>query len=223
MQIALLHTAALHETTFDRIFTDLDPSVTLHHVTRPDLLDRARIHGVDAVRAETRALLDDLSHADAVLCTCSTLGPLADEAAQSAPHILRIDRPLMERACATGPRPLVAFCLDSTRAATFDLLADCARAANAACTPIPVLCDDAWAHFETGDLAAYAQAITRAITTTAETGTRPDCIVLAQASMGVATPLLGPLGLPVYTSPPLAAARCLSIAGGTARGAITAH
>jgi len=37
---------------------------------------------LDAVQADVEALLKSLSDADAALCTCSTLGPLADNAAR---------------------------------------------------------------------------------------------------------------------------------------------
>lgn len=208
MRIALLHTADVHIATFDQIFADLAPATQLDHHVHAALLDQARRDGVSAVRDETLRILTDLSSADAVLCTCSTLGPLADEAAITRPHIIRIDRPLMEQACKTGSDVLVAICLESTKDATLDLLTE---VAGHPITATPVMCADAWSHFEVGDHVAYAQSIARAVTERLTTQSA-DCVVLAQASMRVAEPALSDIGIPVYSSPALAAARCIEVA-----------
>ena len=153
-----------------------------------------------------------LACADAVLCTCSTLGPLVDEIAQSFPNIVRIDRPLMEKASGDGNRILVAICLDSTRDATLALLAACAAKAGRKIDAVLVVCTDAWAFFEAGDMDAYAQSI--AATIKAEIAKHPDIdgIVLAQASMRVAEAALEDMGIPVRSAPVIAAQRCIAVA-----------
>lgn len=212
MRIAFLHTADVHVATFDQIFDDLGVPVHLDHRVNANLLAKARRDGTEAVRPEVQSLLAELSNADAVLCTCSTLGPLADEAAISAPNIIRIDRPLMEQACAEGSKVVVALCLESTRQATLDLLQDCAAQSGREIDPVVVLCRDAWAFFEAGDNAAYAAAITDAITATLAVEPDVHSIVLAQASMRVAESGLADIGIPVHSSPVLAARRCLDVA-----------
>ena len=204
MRIAFLHTADVHVATFDAL---LPAHVTATHRVRPDLLDRARADGLASVAEETLAELDALAGADAVICTCSTLGPLADQAGARAPHIFRIDRPMMETACGHGPRIAVALCLDSTRDATLALLRDCAAGPI---NPQVILCRDAWARFEAGDQAGYANAIARTIR--AEMAADTGCIVLAQASMAGAADLLADCGIPVLTSPDLAVRRALALA-----------
>jgi len=215
MRIAFLHTADVHVEMFNQIFADLGSDVQLVHHVNADLLERARNEGTEAVRSEVLQILANLKDADAVLCTCSTLGPIADEAAQAIPHVIRIDRPLMEQACAAGSKTLVALCLESTREATLSLLHDCASRANLPIAPTVVICSDAWAHFETGDQAAYAAAIATAIR--AKLLEQPDIesVILAQASMRVAEPELEGLSVPVYSSPILAAQRCLEVAQST--------
>ena len=212
VRIALLHTADVHVATFDQIFADLGIDVVLDHHVHPDLLDRARRGGLDSVRSEVQTTLMTLACADAVLCTCSTLGPLVDEVALSFPHILRIDRPLMEKASGDGNRILVAICLESTRDATFALLTACAAKTGRKIDAALVVCTDAWAFFEAGDMDAYAQSI--AATIKAEVAKHPniDGIVLAQASMRVAETALEDMGIPVRSAPVIAAQRCIAVA-----------
>ena len=97
MRISFLHTADVHVATFDQIFKDLGSVAQLDHHVDASLLEKARKDGIDAVRADVETLLKSLSDADAVLCTCSTLGPLADNAARLSKNVIRIDRPLMEQ------------------------------------------------------------------------------------------------------------------------------
>lgn len=218
MRIALLHTAEVHAETFTKIFAALDPLAALTHEIAPALLATAQAEGIAAVRAPTLAALSALSaRADATLCTCSTLGPLVDEAAQSTPRLLRIDRPLMRRALADGPRVLLAYCLESTLAPSLALLTECAAAMGLAAAPIVAPCAGAWAHFEAGDQAAYAAAIAAAVEASVAQQGGPsavDSVVLAQASMRVAEPRLSALGPPIRSAPVLAAEAALTLASG---------
>jgi hypothetical protein len=207
MRISFLHTAQVHVDTFNAIFKTLDASVELHHHVAPELLANARAHGVDAVRAETIDILNDLTTANAVICTCSTLGPIADTMKQ--PHILRIDRPVMEFACSKGQSIMVAICLESTRASTLALLQDCA---TQPVSPDVVMCDAAWPYFESGQIEKFAAEIDKTIRARLEHHNQIDCIVLAQASMHVAEPLLQDVYIPVVSSPKMAAMRALDIA-----------
>ncbi|WP_439154242.1 hypothetical protein [Yoonia sp.] len=205
MHISFLHTADVHVATFDALMAALAPRATVTHQVDPSLLDRARAHGLASVRNDTRAILHALAAADAVVCTCSTLGPLVDEL--DLPHVLRIDRPMMEQASAFGSVPLVAICLESTRKATSDLVADCG-----ATRARLLLCDDAWGHFENGDLTRYAAAIATAIRFDIARNGPVDCIVLAQASMAAATDRLTDLGVPVLSAALPAARRAIASA-----------
>jgi len=212
MRIALLHTAQVHVATFDNIFKCISADVQLEHHVAARLLERARNDGIDAVRSDVMSVLNALSDADAVLCTCSTLGPLVDEAAKRAKNIIRIDRPLMEQACADGEKVLVAMCLDSTRDATLDLLHECADNAGRKLTHIVAICDDAWGFFEAGDMEAYANSIAAKIRSMIAVHPDVQSIVLAQASMRVAEANLADTGIPVRSSPVIAAQRCLKVA-----------
>lgn len=203
MHIALLHTAEVHVARFDTLLSDLGYEGDVTHRVAAPLLDRARVEGLEAVGPDLRDALRDLAFADAVLCTCSTLGPLAD----AVPGVLRIDRPAISAALDHGPRPLVAICLESTRAPTLSLLEDCARAQDLEVTPQVVMCDTAWPFFEAGAMAQFARQIAADITEACETEPKPTAVLLAQASMDVAAPLLADLPIPVLTTPGLAAQR----------------
>jgi hypothetical protein len=212
MRIAFLHTADVHVRTFDQIFSGLRPDAQLVHHVDADLLEKARNEGIDVVRGKVLQSLADLSDADAVLCTCSTLGPIVDEAAQTDPTVVRIDRPLMEQACVAGAKTLVVVGLESTRDATLGLLQDCASQANRAITPTVVVCSEAWTHFEAGDQDAYAAAIASTIREKLLSQPDLDSVILAQASMYAAEPKLEQISIPVLSSPTLAAQRCVEVA-----------
>jgi hypothetical protein len=68
----------------------------------------------------------------------------------------------------------------------------------------------AWTHFEAGDMTRYANVIADAVRPVVEAG-KPDCVVLAQASMAPAEPLLKELGLPVLSSPRLGVLKALKL------------
>jgi hypothetical protein len=150
---------------------------------------------------------------DAVLCSCSTLGPIAELAHADANNIIRIDTPLMETVAAQSGTTLVAFCLESTRAPTLALLA--ATYARLGKPPRfePVLCAGAWPYFERGDTDGFAQAIATNVRRAAADIPDLGCIVLAQASMAVAVPALADMAVPVYASPRLAVTATLKVAG----------
>ena len=212
MKLSFLHTGDIHVATFEALAAELGFDGVVSHRVEQHLLDRARVDGLETVRDETLSVLEELSEADAVLCTCSTLGPLTDEAAARASNVIRIDRPALTEACRHGGRPAVAICLDSTRAPTLALLAECAAAEGVAVAPRIIMCADAWPHFEAGDLDAFAERI--AETVRAEVGDA-DCVVLAQASMRAAEAALGDLDVPVIATPRLAVEKAIAAARGT--------
>ena len=212
MDISLLHTGQIHAANFERIFHSIDPSITVSHTVRQDLLDRAREHGTDSIREDTLQALDKLTRADAVLCTCSTLGPWTDLASETHAHIIRVDRPLMEAACEDGSDILVVICLASTRTPTLELLQSVADQKGVDINPAVLLCDQAWSHFEAGDTDAYAEEIAQRIRATLATRKNTDSIILAQASMQPAQTLLTDLDVPVRSSPELAVRQAIATA-----------
>lgn len=77
--------------------------------------------------------------ADAVLVTCSSIGPAVDATRPLCPvPLFRIDEAMADRAVATGPRIGVLATLNSTLAPTRDLIA---RRAEEAGQPVEILDD----------------------------------------------------------------------------------
>jgi len=211
MRLSFLHTGDIHVATFEALAQELGFDGVVSHRVEQHLLDQARVDGLDSVRDETMAVLEELSAADAVLCTCSTIGPLTDEFAARSRNVIRIDRPALTAACQHGGRPAIAICLESTRGPTLALLEECAAAEGVKVEPTVIMCADAWPFFEAGDLDAFAATI--AATVRREVGDA-DCVVLAQASMRVAEAHLSDLGAPVITTPRLAVERAIGVARG---------
>ncbi|CAL9620628.1 aspartate/glutamate racemase family protein [Streptomyces sp. enrichment culture] len=217
--LALLHTSPVHVPVFDALRDETRPGLRLRHLVDEDLLARARAHGPEAVAADVRALVERAvaDGARAVLCTCSTIGGVAEAAAAPAGvPVLRVDRPMAAAAVAAGRRVVVLAALASTLKPTADLIDEEARRAGRVVTVRTRLVDGAWAHFEVGDTERYVRLVAAA----ADAVTDADAIVLAQASMAPAQALTT-TGVPVLSSPRpgLAAAACAAGAAGAANRA----
>jgi hypothetical protein len=213
-RILCLHTADVHVATFGKLYAEMAPGVEVSHAVRADWLADARRDGLtEKLFSDVRQFLAAAARShDAVLCSCSTLGPIAEAESVASPNIIRIDTPLMEAAAARDGPTLVAFCLESTRAPTLALL----TATNVRLGKEPrftaLLCADAWPFFERGDLEGFAGAIAAAVRRAAAGVADLGCIVLAQASMAVAEPRLSNMSVPVYASPRLAVSATLQAA-----------
>ncbi|MDP4031447.1 MAG: hypothetical protein Q8P60_01095 [Pseudorhodobacter sp.] len=211
MKIAFLHTAEAHITTFDALLARRAPDVRVTHRVEAGLLRRAMAEGLAAVQEQTLAVLTGLCSSDAVVCTCSTLGPVADDLARNHRHVFRVDRPMLQRAVALGSELLIAICLESTRGPCLELLADCSRIAGRSARPTVVLCDQAWPYFAAGDQEQFHKVIAAKIRAKVAATKGFDAVVLAQASMMGTAPLLADLGMPILSSPELAVEHALEL------------
>ncbi|MGW4786896.1 aspartate/glutamate racemase family protein [Streptomyces sp. NPDC004230] len=193
--LALLHTSPAHVPVFDALRDRFHPGLELRHLVAEELLERARVHGPDAVADAVRHLLDAAvaAGARAVLCTCSTIGAVAERTEVDVP-VLRVDRPMAAAAVETGPRIVVIATVESTLAPTIALIRE--EAAGGDAEVRTVLVEGAWELFEAGDTDGYV----RAVAGSADTVTGADAIVLAQASMAPAQYLTS-TGIPVLASP----------------------
>ena len=205
--LAFLHSAEAHIESFDRLIERADLPVRTVHEVRAAWLDRAREDGIGVdLLTEVRTLLAELAErADLVVCTCSTLGPIAESLGDAS--VLRVDAPMMERAVAVGGEVLLVLCLESTIHASSQLLRRSFEAAGRPPNMRLLMVPEAWAAFEAGNSAAFTAAIVRwvGVALAAEPGI--DCVVLGQASMHVARPALLGSGVPVLTSPDCMLAR----------------
>ncbi|MGX1273672.1 aspartate/glutamate racemase family protein [Streptomyces phaeoluteigriseus] len=201
--LALLHTSPVHVPVFDALRDRAHPGLALRHFVDGDLLARARAQGPDAVADDVRAVLARAvaEGARAVLCTCSTLGAVAESVSRSAAAgvpVLRVDRPMAAAAVAAGARVVVLAALESTLGPTAELVAEEAARAGRPVAVRTLLVDGAWDLFEAGDTEGYVRLV--AATADGITGADADAIVLAQASMAPAQDLTT-TPVPVLSSP----------------------
>jgi hypothetical protein len=200
--IAFLHTSPVHVATFDALLKDVAPQCTATHLVRADLLASAQRDGVDdaaLIAAVRSALHSAASDARAVVCTCSTIGGLA-EATQASVPITRIDRAMADEAVQRCTPVLMVAALQSTLEPTSQLLRASAERLGLPIEMRSLWVEDAWPHFEAGRREAYLRSIAAAVRRTAAPG---ETVVLAQASMAEAGDLLADAGFVVLSSPRL--------------------
>jgi len=203
--LAFLHTAKPNVAVFTDLAARLDPSVPTRHELIEDVLAGAVGSGnvTDAMRSQTEATVLRLiaEGAPVVMCTCSTIGGVAEATRVPAgARVMRIDRPMAEAAVASGRRILVAATLPSTLGPTRALLQHVADSQGRTIEMVDVLCEQAWPHFARGDRDAYAGEIAHAIQAVASD---TDIVVLAQASMAPAAERLKMAGIEALASPEL--------------------
>ena len=199
--LALLHTSPLHVPVFDALRDEDHQGLELAHFVHEDLLTRAQAGGPDAVAGDVRAVLEQAvaEGAVAVLCTCSSIGGVAEAAAEEVGvPVLRVDRPMAAAAVAIGPRVVVVATSQSTFGPTVALVEEEARRAGLRADVRRLFVDGAWALFQAGDTQGYVRSVADALD--AVPGDSTDAIILAQASMTPAR-LLTTTVVPVLSSP----------------------
>lgn len=201
--LALLHTSPAHIPVFDALRDEDQQGLELRHFVDEELLARARREGPEAVAGAVRDVLDAAvaEGARAVLCTCSTIGAVAETVgARVGVPVLRGDRPMAAAAVAAGPRIVVAATLESTLGPTVALVEEEGRRRiGHALEPLDtrtLLVEGAWARFEAGDTEGCARLVADAV----DAVTGADVIVLAQGSMAPAQHLTT-TAIPVLSSP----------------------
>ncbi|MBT2416444.1 arylsulfatase [Streptomyces sp. ISL-22] len=197
--LALLHTSPLHVPVFDALRDEDHQGLELRHFVDEELLARARRESSEAVADDVRAALRKAvaEGARAVLCTCSTIGGVAEGAgAEAGVPVLRVDRPMAAAAVAAGSRVVVLATVESTFGPTVALIEEEARRAG---RPVEVrtrLVEGAWERFDAGDIEGCARLVA-----SAADGVRDaDAIVLAQVSIAPAQQLTT-TPVPVLSSP----------------------
>jgi len=208
--LALLHTSPVHVLVFDALRDEDHQGLELAHLIHENLLTRARAEGPEAVAGEVRAVLDQAvaDGAVAVLCTCSSIGGVAEAFAEEVGvPVLRVDRPMAAAAVAIGPRVVVVATSESTFGPTVALVEEEARRAGLPADVRTLLVDRAWALFQAGDTEGYVRTVADAVDSIP--GDSTDAIVLAQASMSPAQ-LRTTTALPVLSSPRLGLAAAVT-------------
>jgi hypothetical protein len=216
--IAFLHTAEAHEPTFAGLMSSLAPDLPACHIVDDSLLADAMAAG--AVTGDIRQRIGSRlrqaagEDVDLVICTCSTIGGVAETLGGSlGVPVMRIDRAMAERAVELGPRITIAACLESTVAPTTDLLEQVAGETDRRVEVTTLVIAGAWDKFVAGDPDGYHAAIADGLGATAGTA---DVVVLAQASMAPAAERCRGLGTVILSSPELGVRRAVAMVAGGA-------
>lgn len=210
--LGFFHSGAMHVPVFEAMVRELAGEIPMRHAVRADLLERAQLKGVTlAVQEEVVAEILGLVETGAavVVCTCSTLAPGAELAAnRTHVPVLRIDRPMVERALDCGRRILIVAALASTLAPTRELVERVAAERRVVPLIRELVAEGAWPLFEAGNREDYARTIAAAVRPRAG---ETDVVILAQASMAPAAALLADLTIPVLASPRLGLEQALAL------------
>jgi hypothetical protein len=182
--IGFLHTAEVHTATFSALVAAQDAEVESSHVVDASLLDTARAVGIEdpgLVSSLDSHLAQLGKSAKYIVCTCSTIGGLAEARGQAVGiAVVRVDRPMATLAIQSGKSIAVVAALESTFASTVDLLRSVASVEQRDITVSLEPCLQAWALWEAGDVDGYDRCIAAHVD-----GLDPtyDVVVLAQGSM----------------------------------------
>ena len=204
-RVALLHTVA----GLLPVFADLGrrhlPDVDIFNIVDESLLQNTvragRLHPGTMRRVAGHLLSAADAGADAILVTCSSIGPAAEATRPfcSVP-IVRVDEGMAIRAVETGKRIGVLATAVTTLEPTRDLIERCAARVSKRPRIIDRVCAGAFENLAAGDTAAHDRIVAAVLERIAG---EVDVVVLAQASMGRVIATIPPqrLPVPVLTSP----------------------
>jgi hypothetical protein len=201
--LAFLHTSRTHVETFNSLLQRRHIPIPVRHYVEESILQRAKATGTvtpemqgDVERAVSTAFSEG---AKVLLCTCSTIGSIAEKFGAASGHaVLRVDRPMARKAVAVASVIAVVATLASTLPSTRELLREEAAKAERSIDLVEVLVESAWSKYEAGDRGGYWREVGEAVK---EVAGRVEAVVLAQASMMGAESYSKGVAIPVFNSP----------------------
>jgi Asp/Glu/hydantoin racemase len=205
-KLAFIHTSHVLIPTFSAAARKILPEVEVFHITDESLI-RNTIAAQHLTHTTIRRLVAMIGSAheggaDAVMVTCSSIGPGVKVAREVYDFpVLRVDEPMAERAVETGERIGVAATLSTTLEPTIRLIEETASSRGRTIEILPCLCRGAFEAVIAGDTAKHDSMVAEALASLRE---QADVIVLAQASMARVLEKLPPGATPILSSPELA-------------------
>ena len=207
-KLALLHTSHVLIPAFDQLCKEHLPDTSVFHIVDKTLIADTIAAGsvTDSTARRMGAYVQSAREAgaDAVMITCSSIGPgVKAVRARCDFPVLRVDEPMAEEAVRIGGRIGVAATLPSTLAPTLELLRETADARSRKVELISCLCEGAFAAFLAGDTATHDKLVMENLKDLIR---RTDVIVLAQASMATVVQKIPEelRRIPILSSPSLA-------------------
>ena len=214
-KIGMVHTVAKLVPMFEELTEEVMPGTEIIHLVDEGLLKDIVAGGEltpDRVsRLAALASFAEASGAEAVMLTCSTVGPGVDKAKESVEvPFLKVDEAMADRAVELGPRIGVIATLHTTLTPTSDLVRDRASAQGREVHVETVLCQGAFEALGAGDTDTHDRIV---IENLKELMARVDVVVLAQASMARVAELMSDEDkvVPILSSPRLGVERLRSV------------
>ena len=216
--LGIIHAAVFTAVSLEPIAKEVMPEVSIMHagddtVQRDNLAAPVgTIPKRNFYKFATFARFFEEAGVDLIVLACSTFNQ-AVEFARPMINIpmLQIDRPMMEKAVATGTRIGLIGTLASTMPSSERLLRQCASEAGKKIDVVSVLNAEAFKVLRAGNPAGHNSMVLEDIKKMSKD---VDCIVLAQGSMVVLEKETANNPIPVYTSPRLAFQRARSMLEG---------
>lgn len=183
--LALIHTGTFLPQVFKELCKEVMPDVKVFNI-----VDESLINNTIAANQLTASTSRRLAHylesaeeagADAIMVTCSSIGP-AVEAARPFVNIpvLRVDEPMAAQAVQIGKKIGVIATLSTTLNPTVNLIKAQAEKAGREIEIVEHLCEGAFQAVVAGDTGTHDKAVTVGLKKLMD---QVDVIVLAQASM----------------------------------------
>jgi Asp/Glu/hydantoin racemase len=206
--LALIHTSATLVPMFAQLLKQKLPHIDTFNIADDSLVRACAAAGsltpAIARRVASHIQAAEAAGADAILVTCSSIGPAVEAAAFfTGVPLLRVDQPMADQAVRTGKRIGVIATLPTTLNPTTDLVHRRAALANKPIEVTAQLVDHAFDALMAGDTAKHDALITAALR---QLAAKSDVIVLAQASMARVVDALPDADkkTPILASPPIA-------------------
>ena len=184
-KVGMVHTVSKLVPMFEELAGEVMPGTEIIHLVDEGLLKDIVAGGEltpeRVSRLASLASFAEASGAEAVMLTCSTVGPGVDTAQESVDvPFLKVDEAMADRAVELGPRIGVIATLHTTLTPTSDLVRDRASAQGREVQVETVLCQGAFEALGAGDTDTHDSIV---IENLKELMGRVDVVVLAQASM----------------------------------------
>jgi Asp/Glu/hydantoin racemase len=218
MTLAFLHTSPVLTPLFGDLAKRLLPGVNFFHIVDESLIKNTVAAG-SLTRSTTRRIVSlmQLAHeggADAVMLTCSSVGPAVVEARRLLDFpIFRVDEAMAEAAVKAGRRIGVAATLQTTLEPTVALIESTAADRGAGVEVIPRLSAGAFEAVMCGDTERHDRMVREMLE---ELAAEVDAVVLAQASMARVVPLVANSRAVILSSPELAVSSARDVLCGEA-------
>lgn len=217
-KVGMVHTVSKLVPMFEELAGEMMPGTEVIHLVDEGLLKDIVAGGEltpDRVsRLASLASFAEASGAEAVMLTCSTVGPGVDTARESVEvPFLKVDEAMADRAVELGPRIGVIATLHTTLTPTSELVRDRASVQGKEVQAETVLCQGAFEALGAGDTDTHDRIV---IENLKELMGQVDVIVLAQASMARVAELLSEEEkvVPILSSPRLGVERLRSVLAG---------